>query len=100
MWNIFFFNIFLTIKRIFFQLRQKFLFTKRVDIVIIIKNIKQVQEIIQFLIDQIGGSYLNITKNNALYELFRDPCPGYPKDLRIQYEVRGKGYFFMNVFMF
>ena len=42
MWNIFFFNIFLTIKRIFFQLRQKFLFTKRVDIVIIIKNIKDI----------------------------------------------------------
>lgn len=50
-----------------------------------------VTEIVQSLVDQTGGSFLKLTSEQSLSNLFRDPCPKYPKDLRINYEVVGKG---------
>eukprot|EP01032_Pedospumella_encystans_P021707 gene21707-24614_t len=50
-----------------------------------------VLELVQALIDQNGGSYLSISSYTPLERLFGDPCPGYSKDLRIQYEVRSRG---------
>eukprot|EP01031_Cornospumella_fuschlensis_P037973 gene37973-46131_t len=49
-----------------------------------------VQEILQSLVDQNGGAYLQITAYTPIARLLGDPCPGYRKDLRIRYEVLGK----------
>jgi hypothetical protein len=49
-----------------------------------------VVEILQALVDQAGGSFLSIGSMTPLTPLFRDPCPGYPKDLRIDYEIVGR----------
>jgi hypothetical protein len=46
-----------------------------------------VQELIQGLVDVGGGSYLNITSMQPISPIFGDPCPGYPKDMRIEFEV-------------
>ena len=51
-----------------------------------------VQEIIQGIIDagMSGGSYLTISHMAPVKRTFGDPCPGYPKDLRIAFEVCGR----------
>lgn len=49
-----------------------------------------IQEILQSLVDQNGGTYLQITAYTPLARMLGDPCPGYSKDLRIEYEVLGK----------
>jgi len=49
-----------------------------------------VTELIQSLVDQMGGSYLSISSYTPLARLLGDPCPGYCKDLRIGFEVRGR----------
>jgi hypothetical protein len=46
-----------------------------------------VQELVQGLVDVAGGSYLNITALQPIAPIFGDPCPGYPKDLRVEFEV-------------
>eukprot|EP01039_Chlorochromonas_danica_P004092 gene4092-4478_t len=49
-----------------------------------------VQEILQSLVDQNNGYYLSISCYQSLKRIFGDPCPGYTKDLTIQYEILGK----------
>ena len=51
-----------------------------------------VQEVIQGIIDagMSGGSYLTISHMTPVKRIFGDPCPGYPKDLRIAFEVCGR----------
>ena len=51
-----------------------------------------VQEIVQGIIDagMSGGSYLTISHMAPVKRTFGDPCPGYPKDLRIAFEVCGR----------
>ena len=49
-----------------------------------------VTEIVQGLCDLQGGSFLSISAQYSVKRLFRDPCPAYPKDLRIKYEVCGR----------
>jgi hypothetical protein len=49
-----------------------------------------VSEILQSFIDQNGGSYLLISAYTPLYRLLGDPCPGYTKDLRIEFEIVGR----------
>ena len=65
-----------------------------------------VQEQVQGLVDQMGGSYLFISNQTPIKRIFGDPCPGYlilililvlililsgyPKDLRIEYEIEGR----------
>ena len=50
----------------------------------------EVTEIIQGFVDLQGGNYLDISAQIPMKKLFGDPCPGYPKDLRIAYEVSGR----------
>jgi hypothetical protein len=45
---------------------------------------------VQGLIDLQGGSFLCIPSDTPILQLFGDPCPGYPKDLRINFEIVGK----------
>lgn len=49
-----------------------------------------VSEILQSIIDQNGGSYLSISSYTPIARLLGDPCPGYPKDLRICFEIVGR----------
>eukprot|EP01038_Epipyxis_sp_PR26KG_P004311 gene4311-6108_t len=49
-----------------------------------------VTEYVQSLVDLQGGSYLSISRYVSLERIFNDPCPGYTKDLRIQFEVCGR----------
>lgn len=49
-----------------------------------------VTEIIQSMIHQLGGSYLNISAFTPVARIFGDPCPGYVKDLRISFEIIGR----------
>lgn len=51
-----------------------------------------VQEVIQGIVDagMSGGSYLTISHMAPVKRTFGDPCPGYPKDLRISFEVCGR----------
>ena len=49
-----------------------------------------VTELVQSLVDQNGGSFLRISSYTPLRRIFGDPCPGYPKDLRISFEVSGR----------
>jgi hypothetical protein len=50
-----------------------------------------VSEIIQSIIDQNNGMYFTISSNQSLSRIFGDPCPGYLKDLRISFEIIGRG---------
>jgi hypothetical protein len=50
-----------------------------------------VQEVLQSMIDQNGGSYLSLSAMTPLTRLLGDPCPGYCKDLRINFEIVGRG---------
>lgn len=47
-------------------------------------------ELVQGIVDTLGGSYLFISSNTPLTRIFGDPCPGYTKDLRVRYEVCGR----------
>lgn len=49
-----------------------------------------VSETLQSLVDQNGGGYLNIGCYNPLSRLIGDPCPGYTKDLKIEFEIVGR----------
>ena len=51
-----------------------------------------VQEVIQGIVDagMSGGSYLTISHMAPVKRTFGDPCPGYPKDLRISFEICGR----------
>jgi hypothetical protein len=49
-----------------------------------------VTEVVQGAVDLLGGSYLSISRMRLLYPLLGDPCPGYTKDLRIEYEIFGR----------
>lgn len=49
-----------------------------------------VTEIVQGLVDVNGGSFLTISNQQSLFKFFGDPCPGYTKDLRVQYEMTGR----------
>ncbi len=49
-----------------------------------------VTEIVQSLVHQLGGSYLNISAFTPVARIFGDPCPGYAKDLRISFEIVGR----------
>lgn len=49
-----------------------------------------VTEIVQGLVDRCGGSYLSIPSDKSVSALFSDPCPGYPKDLIIEYDIDGQ----------
>lgn len=44
-------------------------------------------ELIQGLLDVSGGSYLKITTLQPISQIFGDPCPGYTKDMRLEFEV-------------
>lgn len=46
-------------------------------------------EMVQGLVDMTGGSFLFISSQQSVSRIFGDPCPGYPKDLRVQYEITG-----------
>eukprot|EP01034_Spumella_vulgaris_P024630 gene24630-30998_t len=49
-----------------------------------------VSEILQSMVDQNGGSYLSLSSYTPLARIFGDPCPGYPKDLRLSFEIVGR----------
>jgi hypothetical protein len=51
-----------------------------------------VTEVVQGIVDSgmAGGSYLTLSYMRPVKPIFGDPCPGYPKDLRIQFEVCGR----------
>ena len=51
-----------------------------------------VTEVVQGIVDagMAGGSYLTLSYMRPVKPIFGDPCPGYPKDLRIQFEVCGR----------
>lgn len=49
-----------------------------------------VTEVVQGLVDRVGGSYLTISYMVPVKQMFGDPCPGYPKDLRIRFEIGGR----------
>ena len=49
-----------------------------------------VTEILQGLIDLGGGSYFKIDQPTPITPLLGDPAPGYPKELRLEYELRGR----------
>lgn len=49
-----------------------------------------VSEVLQSFVDQNGGSYLLISHYTPLRRLLGDPCPGYTKDLRIEFEIVGR----------
>ena len=48
-----------------------------------------VTEFMQGRVDQGGGRYLFLSKNENLTKLFGDPCPGREKCLTIHYEILG-----------
>ena len=50
----------------------------------------EVTEVVQGLVDMVGGSYLSISYMASAKRYFGDPCPGYPKDLRIKFEIAGR----------
>ena len=50
----------------------------------------EVTEYLQGLIDLGGGSFLSIPENTLMSHLFGDPCPGYHKELRIEFELSGR----------
>ena len=50
----------------------------------------EVTEFIQGLVDLKGGSHLFFSEKNILTPFFGDPCPGYPKELRIEFEILGR----------
>ena len=50
----------------------------------------EVTEILQGLIDLGGGSYFSISQPTPITPLLGDPAPGYPKELRLEYELRGR----------
>ena len=52
--------------------------------------LNKVTELIQGLVDHDGGSLLRLGAYTPLTPIIGDPCPGYPKDLRIQYEICGR----------
>lgn len=49
-----------------------------------------VTEIVQGFVDLLGGSYLDISALTPLNTLFSDPCPGYLKDLCVEYDISGR----------
>ena len=49
-----------------------------------------VTEYIQGLADLRGGSYLLIDEDISMTSLLHDPCPGYPKDLIVEFDIDGK----------
>ena len=49
-----------------------------------------VTEVVQGMVDWTGGSYLSISYLSSVKNMFGDPCPGYPKDLRIRFEIAGR----------
>jgi hypothetical protein len=49
-----------------------------------------VTEIIQSMVHQNGGSYLSLSAFMPVARIFGDPCPGYVKDLRINFEIIGR----------
>lgn len=49
-----------------------------------------VREVLQSLVDQNGGSFLSISAFTPLSRLLGDPCPGYTKDLRVEFEIVGR----------
>lgn len=49
-----------------------------------------VTEILQGLIDLGGGSYFKVDQATTMTPLLGDPAPGYPKELRLEYELRGR----------
>jgi len=49
-----------------------------------------VLEILQSQVDQAGGSFLSINSSTELSPILGDPCPGYVKELCLQYEVCGR----------
>lgn len=51
-----------------------------------------VTEIIQGLLDLGGGSHFVLTSTEQMGPLFGDPCPGYPKELRVEFEILGRSY--------
>ena len=49
-----------------------------------------VTEFMQGLADLHGGSYMSISEETSVISLLSDPCPGYPKDLLIEFDIDGK----------
>ena len=51
-----------------------------------------ITEVVQGLVDagMAGGSYLTLSHMTPIKRIFGDPCPGYPKDLRINFEICGR----------
>jgi hypothetical protein len=49
----------------------------------------EVTEQIQGLADIHGGAYVELDTNRSMTDLFGDPCPGYPKDLLVEYDIAG-----------
>jgi len=49
-----------------------------------------VQEQLQGICDLNGGSYLIISTMQNIIHLLGDPCPGYPKDLHVEYDIAGR----------
>ena len=51
-----------------------------------------VTEVVQGIVDSgmSGGSYLTLSYMRPVKPIFGDPCPGYPKDLRVNFEVCGR----------
>jgi hypothetical protein len=49
-----------------------------------------VTEIIQSMVHQNGGAYLQLSAFMPVARIFGDPCPGYVKDLRIRFEIMGR----------
>ena len=49
-------------------------------------------EVVQGIVDagMSGGSYLTLSYMRPVKPIFGDPCPGYPKDLRVNFEVCGR----------
>jgi len=50
----------------------------------------EVTEVVQGMVDMVGGSYLTISYMASAKRMFGDPCPGYPKDLRIKFDIAGR----------
>ncbi len=51
-----------------------------------------VTEVVQGIVDagMAGGNYLTLSYMRPVKPMFGDPCPGYPKDLRIHFEICGR----------
>jgi len=51
-----------------------------------------VKEVVQGIVDagMAGGNYLTLSYMRPVKPIFGDPCPGYPKDLRIHFEICGR----------